>query len=107
MVEIDGIKFPSKREADRYQELRLLQAGGKIEGLQCQVVYVLAPAYIRGSRKIPALRYIADFVYSQRHCDECKLWARVVEDVKGYATAAYRIKRHLMATVHGVEVLET
>jgi hypothetical protein len=30
----------------------------------------------------------------------------VVEDVKGAVTAEYRIKRHLMASVHGIEIRE-
>lgn len=50
----------------------------------------------------PALRYVADFVYwhNQKGC-------QVVEDSKGHLTDVYRIKRHLMATVHGIEILET
>lgn len=101
---IDGITFDSKREAGRYQELKALASRNLIEHLQHQVPFELAPAvkFSSEGRKKPALRYVADFAY----------WLDgkfVVEDVKSPATAkaaAYRIKRHLMLSVHGIEVKE-
>ena len=103
-VVIDGITFDSKREAGRYQELKALAARNLIEDLRHQVPFELAPGvkFSDESRKKPALRYVADFAY--------KLDGRlVVEDVKSAITAkaaAYRIKRHLMLAVHGIEVQE-
>ena len=103
-VVIDGITFDSKREAGRYQELKALAARNLIEDLRHQVPFELAPGvkFSDESRKKPALRYVADFAY--------KLDGRlVVEDVKSAITAkaaAYRIKRHLMLSVHGIEVRE-
>jgi len=99
---IDGITFDSKREAGRYHELKSLASRKLIEDLQHQVPFELAPAvkFSSEGRKKPALRYVADFAY----------WLDgkfVVEDVKSPATAkaaAYRIKRHLMLSVHGIEV---
>lgn len=101
---IDGITFDSKREAARYQELKALAARGVIEDFRHQAPFVLAPGvrFSDEKRAKPALRYVADFAY--------KLDGRlVVEDVKSKATAgaaAYRIKRHLMLAVHGIEVRE-
>ncbi len=97
-----GIKFDSKAEAKRWDELLLLMRAGHIKDLSRQVPFILAPAVDLGeARKKPALRYVADFVYF-----DSKTGARVVEDVKGMATDAYRIKRHLMATVHNIIVKE-
>ncbi len=101
---LDGITFDSKREAARYQELKVLAARGIIEDFRHQAPFVLAPGvrFSDEKRAKPALRYVADFAY--------KLDGRlVVEDVKSKVTAgaaAYRIKRHLMLSVHGIEVKE-
>ena len=103
-TEIDGITFDSKREAKRYVELKTLAGRGLIEELRHQVPFELAPGvkFSDEPRRKPALRYVADFAYRLDG-------ALVVEDVKGAATAkaaAYRIKRHLMLSVHGIEVKE-
>ena len=41
---IDGITFDSKKEAQRYTELKLLEKAGKITGLQLQREFELIPA---------------------------------------------------------------
>ena len=103
-VTIDGITFDSKREAQRYAELQALASRNLIEDLRHQVPFELAPGvrFSNEKRAKPALRYVADFAY--------RLDGRlVVEDVKSAITAkaaAYRIKRHLMMAVHGIEVKE-
>ncbi|MDD2978302.1 DUF1064 domain-containing protein [Aquabacterium sp.] len=103
-VTIDGITFDSKRESERYQELKALASRNLIEDLRHQVPFELAPGvrFSDEKRAKPALRYVADFAY--------QLDGRlVVEDVKSAITAkaaAYRIKRHLMLAVHGIEVQE-
>jgi len=99
-ITVDGEIFDSKKEFQRYQELRMLERAGKISGLRRQVAFELAPAVVIGKRKRPALRYISDFVYQENG-------EQVVEDVKGIRTEGYRIKRHLMATVHGIAIKET
>jgi hypothetical protein len=38
-TEVDGIMFDSKREASRYQELRLLEQAGEITNLRLQVPF--------------------------------------------------------------------
>lgn len=96
---LDGITFDSKAEAARWQELILLAKGCYIRFLRRQVSYELAPAVMLGGRKKPALRYVADFKYFDVMKKE---W--VVEDVKGMVTPLFRVKQHLMATVHGIEV---
>jgi hypothetical protein len=94
--------YRSKREASRHQELLLLERAGEIAGLTREVPFVLAPGVkIDGeTRKRPALRYVLDFLYTTKD-------GRMVhEDAKGMQTPAYRIKKHLMKTVHGIDVRE-
>ena len=102
-VTTGDVTFPSQKEADRYVALLFLKNAGRIRDLRCQVAYELAPSvYLGGKRKKPALRYFADFVYV-----DVESGVKVVEDVKGMITPVYRIKKHLMATVHQILVHET
>jgi len=93
--------FDSKKEAERYAELLLLQRAGKISNLQRQVKFELIPAQYRdGKCLFRKCEYIADFVYEQDG-------HKVVEDVKGFRTPEYIIKRKLMYYTHGIFVIET
>lgn len=94
-----GITFDSKREAHRYAELLLLERTGRITNLQRQASYELAPSvkFADSVRRKPALRYIVDFEYVENGVKVC-------EDVKGMRTTAFEIKRHLMLSVHGIDV---
>jgi len=96
-VEIDGIKFDSTKEGERYLELKLLLKAGKIRDLQMQVEFELIPK--QGGER--ACKYKADFVYHM--ADTGKM---VVEDVKGKRTREYIIKRKLMLWRHGVKIVE-
>lgn len=98
---VGGLTFDSKREAGRWADLLLLQRAGKISQLERQVTYVLAPSVkMHGeARKKAALRYVADFRYFSP-----SEGVFIVEDAKGRDTAVSRIKRHLMATAHGIYV---
>jgi hypothetical protein len=93
---VDGIRFDSKREANRYMELKLLEKAGVIKDLRRQVPYVLINKSCYGR----AIKYVADFVYYEGD----KL---VVEDVKGVRTPVYKLKKRLMAERFGIEVKET
>ena len=96
-VEIDGIKFDSTKEGERYLELKLLLKAGKIRDLQMQVEFELIPKQA-GEQ---ACKYKADFVYHM--ADTGKM---VVEDVKGKRTREYIIKRKLMLWRHGIKIVE-
>jgi hypothetical protein len=51
----------------------------------------------------PAVRYIADFVYIRDG-------RQVVEDAKSphlRKDPVYRLKKHLMKSVHGIDIVET
>lgn len=100
-VTVDGIKFDSRKEANRYCELKLLQRAGKITGLQRQVRYLLVPTqYDKDGKCIYySANYVADFVYHQNG-------DLVVEDVKGYRTPEYILKKKLMLERYGIIIKE-
>lgn len=100
---VDGITFHSKREALRWQALKLLERGGVIRNLQRQVIFLLE---VNGEF---ICRYIADFTYSERvlYADRYSEEVFIVEDVKGHVTDRYRIKRALMRACHGITIRET
>ena len=88
--------FHSKKEANRAQELQLLERAGKIKNLRMQVPYVIIPKQ-EGEREA---RYVLDFQYEQGG-------KMVYEDCKGYRTDVFILKRKLMKLVHGITILET
>lgn len=97
---IDGITFDSKKEANRYLELKLLERAGEISHLTRQVKYELIPSQrVDGKLVERSCSYIADFVYLENG-------ETVVEDTKGYKTPDYIIKRKLMLQVHGIRIRE-
>ena len=85
---VDGITFDSKREAERYKELKLLLRAGVIEGLQLQPEYTLIPAFKKNGTAYREMAYRADFSY----LEEGK---KIVEDVKGMETQVFKLKRKL------------
>lgn len=97
---VDNIRFSSKKEAKRYQELKILEKAGAVSDLRLQVPYELA---VNGMK---ICKYVADFVYQGWDYDD-KTWFTVIEDCKGYKTPEYKLKAKLMKAVHGIEILET
>lgn len=102
---VAGVTFDSRREAARWQELKMLERAGQIRDLRRQVAFELVPGvkFAGAARARPALRYFADFVYTEHD-------KQVIEDVKSPATAdlpAFKIKRHLMLALLGLEVRVT
>ncbi len=98
--EHEGIKFDSQRERSRWFHLIQLQAAGEIRELRLQVPFVIAPPAVVAGKKRRARTYVADFVYLTAAGEQ------VVEDVKGMQTAMYQFKRHLMKTVHDIDIVE-
>lgn len=87
-TEADGILFDSKKEADRYRELKLLEAARKIRELTLQPVYSLT---VNG---VVVGKYKADFAYM-------RAGGVVVEDVKGFKTPVYRLKKRIFEALYG------
>ena len=99
-VFLDGHTFDSKKEAKRYNDLRLMERAGEITDLKLQVKFVLIPSQrIDGKVVERECAYKADFVYR-------KNGETIVEDTKGYKTKDYVIKRKLMLFVHGIRIKE-
>ena len=100
-ITVNGITYDSKKEYRRHCELLLMERAGAISDLERQVKYVLIPSQrIDGKVVERELAYKADFRYTQNG-------KTVVEDVKGYKTPEYKIKRKLMLYIHGVQIKET
>jgi len=99
-VEIDGIKFDSKRESERYTVLKYLESIGNITDLQLQVKFELQPKYIMDGKTIRAITYIADFVYKDKNGNT------VVEDSKGYRTKEYLLKKKLFEYKFNLKIME-
>ncbi len=113
---VGNLVFDSKKEADRYRSLMMMQQVGQISDLQIQVKYVLIPAqyemqwserlkgYIKGKCIERECSYIADFVYKDNK------GKTIVEDVKGYkgggAYSVFTIKRKLMLHLYGIMIKE-
>lgn len=100
-VEIDGITFASRAEGDRYLALRALQRQGRIDQLEVHPRFELVKAVKLDGKTKPAIRYEADFSYVDTATESV-----VVEDVKGFVTQAYRMKRHMMKALLGIEIVE-
>ena len=101
-VTVNGQVFDSKKEANRYKELLLLEKAGAIKDLRMQVKFTLIPAQrdeATGKVVERECSYKADFVYSEGD-------KTVVEDVKGFRTKEYVIKRKLMLWRYGIRIRE-
>lgn len=99
-VTFDGEVFDSQKEAMRFAELKMLERAGVITELRRQVSFELIPPQkINGRSAERACCYKADFVYTENG-------ETIVEDVKGFRTKDYIIKRKLMLYVYGIKIKE-
>jgi hypothetical protein len=102
---VDGIRFDSKKEARRYQELKMLERAGEIRHLSIQPRYELRV----GTHDVGS--YVGDFRYEE-HVNQitpnlAPVWMCVVEDCKGVRTPVYRLKKKLMKALYGIDIRET
>jgi hypothetical protein len=89
-----GIKFDSKKEARRFDELMFLHRAKKISKPVLQYEFELV-----------GCKYVCDFLYLDYEKKEF-----VVEDVKSEHTRklpVFRIKKKQMKEIYGIEILET
>lgn len=88
-IEVDGVVYDSKKEANRGAVLKQQERFGIITGLERQVEFVLQPGYTNNKgEKIRPITYKADFVYQ-------KEGQKYAEDVKGFKTPEYRLKKKI------------
>ena len=106
-IVVNGEKFDSKKEYNRFCELKLLERDNTISNIRKQVKFVLIPAQREnGKGKVieREVAYFADFTYTDNATGKM-----VVEDVKSSITRTnptYTIKRKLMLYVHGIKLKE-
>nr|UVX43788.1 MAG: protein of unknown function (DUF1064) [Bacteriophage sp.] len=90
---VDGIKFDSKLEAERYAQLKILERAGVIKGLELQPSFELLPSFRKNGKAWRKTVYKADFRYILAEGDRI-----IVEDVKGSTaviTDVFRLKQKL------------
>jgi len=92
---IDGVWWDSKKEYQRWRTLWRLQSAGLIRNLKRQTRF---PIKING---VLVCTYVADFTYVTKSPSRF-----VVEDVKGFATPVYKLKRLLMRAVWNITIRE-
>ena len=92
-ISVDGIKFDSKLEAERYRQLKILERAGVIYDLELQPEYELIPSFRKGGKTWRKTVYKADFRYILAENDKT-----IIEDVKGSTaviTDVFRLKQKL------------
>lgn len=94
-TEVDGHVFDSRREAERYVELRQLEAAGEIADLELQPRF---PLLVEGQK---IATYVADFEYWDHAKGE-----RVWEDVKGVRTPLYKLKKRHVEAQYNIKIRE-
>lgn len=112
---LDGQKFDSLKEKDRYYVLLMKQKAGIIVNLRRQVHFELLPAIyvdeevqLKTKTKVVQrclfrpTEYVADFVYEEDGQE-------VVEDVKAshwFQDPVYRLKKKMMYYFHNIKIKE-
>ena len=88
-TEYNGVMYDSRKEARRAWELDMLLKAGEIQGL------IRQPRF-----KLKYCTYIADFAYTTKDGEY------IVEDVKGFKTDIYKLKKKMLKAEYGIEVRE-
>jgi len=89
-TEVDGIKFHSRKEANRYIDLKRLKLAGEVDFFLRQV-----PFHLGGG-----VKYLLDFMV---------FWTGgevTFEDVKGFKAAMYTTKKKLVESQYPIQITE-
>lgn len=92
---INGITFDSKKEADRYVLLKQREAIGEILDLTLQTPF---PYTLEGKKMFT---YKCDFMYYDRRTGNV-----IVEDVKGFLTPVYKLKKKIIEAHYKIKITE-
>lgn len=92
-VIVDGKEFDSKKEGNRYKELKLLERAGTITDLELQPRFLLQDSFKKNGRTFRKIEYIADFQYIENG-------KTIVEDVKGIQTDVFKLKHKIFEKVY-------
>ena len=102
-TEVDGIMFDSKKEAGRYVELKKRLDAGIIQDLKLQPKF---DCIING-KKICTYRADFEYLLVDEIGPQGQISYYVVEDVKGYKTDVYKLKKKLVeALFSGTKINE-
>jgi len=91
-VTIDGIRFASTSEGNRYLELKAEKEAGRIRDFSRQPRYLLQESFRKNGELFRAIHYVADFLIINLD------GSQTIEDVKGwlgYTTPEFKLKRKL------------
>lgn len=88
-IKIKEYLFDSEQESKRYKELSEKENSGDIYNLQVHPVYILQDEFEKNGIKWKKIVYEADFSYITKD------GKNIVEDVKGFITPEFEIKRIL------------
>lgn len=97
-IVVDGHKFPSIKEAQRYRELKLLEKAGKIKNLELQPEFEIIPKQKYRGKTLRKAKYTPDFKYYDVDNNE---W--VIEEIKGMPTVDYVLRKKLFILKYGDE----
>lgn len=87
---VDGIKFDSAKEANRYKELIILRRDGEITHFLMQVPFLLDGGVV----------YKLDFLIFWTYAPP------TYEDVKGFKTQIYRLKKKMVEAKYPITIEE-
>ncbi len=103
---VDGITFASKKEAARYAVLKIAEKAGEIRNLERQPRFKIfvpdSPLMGNETCWTRVCDYVADFSYEVPGL----VSNPVIEDVKGFKTPVYRLKKKLVEAQYGIRVVE-
>jgi hypothetical protein len=94
ITKVENISFHSKKEAQRYIQLKQLEEMGIISDLELQ------PKFDIIIKKKHICFYIADFRYKKGR-------KTFIEDVKGFKTKEYIIKKKAVEALYNIKIIET
>jgi len=97
----EEVKFDSRKEAKRFDELYVMAKAGLIKELTLQPSYVILDGYEHEGKKVLPIKYNADFRYVEHGFI-------VVEDVKSSkssVTDIYRLKKKMFLYRYGTELV--
>lgn len=98
-----NIKFDSKKEAERYDTLLMMEQAHLIRGLKLQPEFTLIEGYkTADGEKVRPTKYVADFSYFDQDGH------LVIEDVKSPATKTkvYEMKKKMLREKYGYKIEE-
>jgi hypothetical protein len=81
----------SAKEANRCNELTMMEQGGRIKLLKQQPRIILREGFVYQGERIRAIIYIADFSFFD---NDTETWC--IEDTKGFKTEIYKLKVKLL-----------